>query len=352
MSAQLEVVHGGLVVAVQDRGRFGYRQLGVPVSGALDPMLLAAANALVGNAADAAAFEILLTGPTLKVRAGHVRFSLAGEIDASLQNTRGKPLRIEPWSTVTLGPGDTIRIGAVAPPQSGGPGIAYVGISGGVEVPAVLASRSTYARAGLGGVHGRALAAGDLLPCRGIAGDAWLEFRAPGPWVHAEGPIRVVPGPQADHFTDEALQAFFSQPFTVTRDSDRMGMRLEGPALAHSALGADIASDGVTPGAIQVPANGQPIILMADCQTVGGYPKIATVIRADLARLAHVRPGMSLHFQGVSLAEAAAARAAQAQQLALWIGRIARFRPPGVFDEAALYGGNLVSGMIRADPRD
>lgn len=350
MSAQFEVVDAGLVVALQDRGRFGYRQLGVPVSGALDASLLAAANALAGNAADAAAFEILLTGPTLKVRAGRVRFSLAGELDARVQGAQGKALRIEPWSTVTLGAGDTIRIGAVAAPKPGGLGIAYVGIGGGVEVAPVLASRSTYARAALGGLHGRAIAAGDLLPCRGIAGEALLEFRAPVPWGHAQGPIRVVPGPQADHFTDAALQAFYSQPFTVTRDSDRMGMRLEGPALTHGALGADIASDGVTPGAIQVPANGQPIILMADCQTVGGYPKIATVIRADLARLAHVRPGTLLHFQSVSLAEATAARAAQAQQLALWIGRIARFHPPGVFDEAALYGGNLVSGMIRAEP--
>ncbi|MEO6973093.1 MAG: biotin-dependent carboxyltransferase family protein [Rhodoferax sp.] len=350
MSAQLEVIAGGLLVALQDRGRFGYRQLGVPVSGALDPPLLAAANALVGNAGDAAALEILLTGPTLKVRAGRVRISLAGEIDAKVQTAQGKPLRIEPWSTVTLGPGDTIRIGAVAALSASGPGIAYVGISGGVEVPSMLASRSTYARAALGGLNGRAIAAGDLLPCRGIAGDAMLEFRGPGPLRCAEGPIRVVPGPQADHFTDEALQAFFSQPFTVTRDSDRMGMRLEGPVpLTHSALGADIASDGVTPGAIQVPANGQPIILMADCQTVGGYPKIATVILADLGRLAHVRPGMPLRFQSVTLAEAAAARAAQAQQLAHWIAGITSFRPPGVFDEAALYGGNLVSGMIRAE---
>ncbi|MGH8820227.1 MAG: biotin-dependent carboxyltransferase family protein, partial [Rhodoferax sp.] len=297
MSAQLEVIDAGLVVALQDRGRFGYRQLGVPVSGALDPMLLAAANALVGNAADAAALEILLTGPTLKVRAGRVRVSLAGEIGARVQSAQGKPLRIEPWSTVTLGPGETIQIGAVAAPKSGGPGIAYVGISGGVEVPAVLASRSTYARATRGGVHGRAIAAGDLLPCSDIVGDAWLEFRATAPWIHTDGPIRVLPGPQADHFTDDALQVFFSQPFTVTRDSDRMGMRLQGPALTHTALGADIASDGVTPGAIQVPANGQPIILMADCQTVGGYPKIATVIRADLARLAHARPGMLLRFE-------------------------------------------------------
>ena len=189
VGAQLEVVDAGLAVAVQDRGRFGYRRLGVPVSGALDASLLAAANALVGNAPDAAALEILLTGPALKVRTGRVRFSLAGDIEARVHDAQGRPLRAAPWSTATLDPGDTIRFGAVAAPRAGGLAIACIGISGGVEVPAVLASRSTYARAGLGGVRGRAIAAGDLLPCRSVAGDPWLEFRAPAPWVHAEGPI-------------------------------------------------------------------------------------------------------------------------------------------------------------------
>ncbi|MBS0317036.1 MAG: biotin-dependent carboxyltransferase family protein, partial [Proteobacteria bacterium] len=212
-------------------------------------------------------------------------------------------------------------------------------------------SRSTYARAALGGVRGRALAAGDLLGCAGAiggVGNALVEFRAP-PLTYADGPIRVVPGPQLDHFTEAALEAFHAQPFRVTPDSDRMGLRLEGPLLAHSALGADIASDGVTPGAIQVPANGQPIVLMADCQTVGGYPKIATVISADLPRLAHLRPGAVLRFERVDLAEAAAARAERAERLAQWVSRIERFRPPGVIDEAALYQGNLVSGMVRTD---
>ena len=349
MTAQLEVIASGLAVTLQDRGRFGYRRIGVPVSGALAPVLLAAANALVGNAADAVGLEILLSGPVLKVCTGRVRISIAGDVGAQMQSARGATLRVAPWSTATLASGDIIRFGTAALPAAGGLRLAYVGVGGGVEVPAVLGSRSTYTRAALGGVHGRAIAVGDLLACRGRVDTAPLEFRGGHPFAHPTGPIRVMPGPQTDHFTDEALQAFFSQPFTVTRDSDRMGMRLDGPALTHSALGADIASDGVTPGAIQVPANGQPIILMADCQTVGGYPKIATVIRADLSRLAHVRPGMTVRFQRVSLAEAAAARAVQAQQLALWIGRIASFRPPGLIDEAALYGDNLVSGMIRAE---
>lgn len=350
MTAQLEVVTGGLAVALQDRGRFGYRRLGVPVSGALDPVLLAAANALVGNAAGAAGLEILLSGPVLKVSQGRVRISIAGNADAQTQNARGTTLRLLPWSTATLGPGDVVRFGAAAP-GSGGLSLAYVGISGGVDVPAVLGSRSTYARAALGGVHGRAIAAGDLLACGSRVGSAPLEFRGAGPFAHPAGSIRVVPGPQADHFTDEALQVFFSQAFTVTRDRDRMGIRLQGPALQHNSRGADIASDGVTPGAIQVPGNGQPIILMADCQTVGGYPKIGTVISADLPRLAHALPGAPLRFQRVGLAQAAAARAAQRQQLALWVSRMVGFLPPGVIDEAALYASNLVTGMIRAELR-
>jgi 5-oxoprolinase (ATP-hydrolysing) subunit C len=352
VNAQLEVVDSGLAVSVQDRGRFGYRRLGVPVSGALDRPLLAVANALVGNAADAAALEIMVAGPALKVVADRVRISLAGPLGGRLHHAHGKVSALEPWSTATLGPGDVIGFGAIDAPPSGGPSIAYVGVSGGIDVPPVLGSRSTYARAALGGVHGRTIAVGDLLPCGTVEREALLEFRGAGPFVHPEGPIRVVPGPQADHFTDEALQTFFSQPFTVTRDSDRMGMRLEGPTLHQGALGADIASDGVTPGAIQVPGNGKPIILMADCQTVGGYPKIATVISADLPRLANLRPGTQLRFECASLAQAAAARAAQAQLLALWVGRITHFRPCGIFDEAALYGANLVSGMIRGDADD
>ncbi|WHZ10552.1 MAG: Allophanate hydrolase 2 subunit 2 [Burkholderiaceae bacterium] len=348
MSARLEVLEPGLAVAVQDRGRFGFRRLGVPVAGALDTDLLAAANALAGNPADAAALEVLLTGPTLRVRSGRVRLALAGAIGASVQRAQGEPVQAPPWSTVTASAGDTVRFGAVAAPKEGGPAIAYVAVSGGVDVPPALGSRSTYARAALGGVQGRALAAGDLLGCAGAVGDAFLEFKAP-PLAQADGPIRVIPGPQADHFTEAALQALCDQPFTVTPDSDRMGLRLQGPLLAHSALGADIASDGVTPGAIQVPANGQAIVLMADCQTVGGYPKIATVISADLPRLAHLRPGAQLRFARVGLAEAAAARAERKRRLAQWVARIASHRPPGVIDEAALYHGNLVSGMVRAD---
>jgi len=343
MNACVEVVDAGLAVSIQDRGRTGYRNIGVPVSGALDPVLMAAANALLGNPAEAAVLEVGLNGPALKALSGTTRIALAGEVGAEVVNTRGQVLKVLPWQTATLFPGDFIRIGAV--PH----GVAYVAIGGGVQVPPQLGSRSTYLRAAIGGVHGRAPAIGDRFPCDAVRGDPWLESRGRTPWHHARGPIRVILGPQDDHFTPQALATFLTRPYVVTRDMDRMGLRLEGDRLAHNEKGAEIVSDGVAPGTIQVPANGQPIVLMADCQTSGGYPKIATVIRADLPRLAHLRPGDELRFVAVGHADAAAALREQARSLADWVESIQTFRPPGVTDETALYGANLVCGAVRGD---
>lgn len=342
-SAALEVVEPGLAVTVQDRGRFGYRDIGVPVSGALDPVLLAAANALAGNGPDAAGLEVVMSGPALKAASGTVRVALAGDMGGRVVRARGQVLGVAPWSTATLAPGDSIQVGAVTR------GVGYVAVSGGVAVAEELGSRSTYRRAALGGVQGRPVAVGDRLPCGEAQGDPWLERCSPVPLAHEDGPIRVILGPQQEHFTAAAVEAFLSQPFTVSRDMDRMGMRLEGVQLTHNALGAEIVSDGVVPGSIQVPANGQPIILMADCQTSGGYPKVATVIRADLPRLGHARPGTVLRFASVSQVEAAAARHALAHRLAQWVGGLESFRPPGFIDETTLYGGNLISGMVRGD---
>lgn len=343
MSAIVEVVDAGLAVTIQDRGRTGYRNIGVPVSGALDPSLMTAANALLGNDPDAAVLEVCLGGPSLKALSGTVRISLAGELSAQVVNARGRVLKVLPWQTATLFPGDVVRIGGVAG------GVGYVGITGGFQVPLQLGSRSTYLRARIGGVQGRALSIGDCLPCDPLSGDPWLEYCGTLPWPVESGPIRVLAGPQDDYFTPDAGAAFFGRPYQVTRDMDRMGIRLDGEKLHHNDKGAEIVSDGVAPGSIQVPANGQPIVLMADCQTSGGYPKIATIIRADLLRLAHVRPGDEIRFSAVDHAQAAAALQAMARQLARWCESIASFRPPGVVDETALYEGNLISGAIRGD---
>ncbi|MDS4073727.1 MAG: biotin-dependent carboxyltransferase family protein [Defluviicoccus sp.] len=342
MSGVVEVVEAGLGNCIQDAGRPGYRSIGVPLSGAADRILLACANRLAGNEAEQAAIEVNLVGPRLKAVSGIVRIGIAGNVAAHVTGSNGSAADIPAWRTTTLFPGDVIAIGATRGP-------AYVSVCGGFRVPRQLGSRSTYARARIGGMAGRALAPGDSLPCGEVRGDPWLEFRAAAPFVHAAGPIRIIPGPQDDYFDPAAFDALLGEEFTVSRDADRMGMRLDGPALAHRAdKGADIVSDGIVPGAIQVPADGRAIILLADAQTVGGYPKIATVIAADLPRLAHLAPGAGLRFQCVSLADARAARLAQEHALAAWCERIASFRPPGVIDEAALFSENLISGMIDA----
>ena len=343
MSALVEIVEAGLAVTIQDRGRFGYRNMGVPVSGALDPCLMTAANAMLGNDPDAAVLEVCLVGASLKALSGTVRIALAGALTAQVLKPRGRVLKVQSWQTATLFPGDVVRIDGV------GRGVAYVGISGGFQVPMQLGSRSTYPRARIGGVEGRALAVGDRLQCDPLIGNPWLEACGTLPWPVAPGPIRVLPGPQDDHFTPEALAALLGTPYRVTRDMDRMGIRLDGEKLTHNDRGAEIVSDGVAPGSIQVPANGRPIVLMADCQTSGGYPKIATVIRADLPRLAHVRPRDEVHFVAVDHAQAAAALREQAQRVGRWCESLGTFRPPGVVDEVALYEGNLISGAIRGD---
>lgn len=342
MNGILEVVEAGLGNCIQDAGRPGYRSIGVPLSGAADRILLACANRLVGNDPGHAAIEVNLVGPRLKAASGIVRVGLVGNVSAHVTGVNGSAADIAAWRTTTLFPGDVIAIGAARAP-------AYVAVCGGFRVPRQLGSRSTYARAGIGGVAGRALALGDSLPCGEVAGDPWLDFCAAAPFVHEKGPIRVIPGPQGDHFEPAAFDALFGAEFTVSRDVDRMGMRLDGPALRHRAdKGADIVSDGVVPGAIQVPADGRAIVLLADAQTVGGYAKIATVITADLPRLAHLAPGASLRFASASLAAARDARRAQADALAAWYERITSSRPPGVIDEAALVSENLISGMIDA----
>lgn len=341
MTSAVEVTAAGLANTVQDNGRMGYGAMGVPMGGAADPWLMACANHLVGNPNNAAVLEMPASGPSLRATDQPVRAALVGRVDARLLHADGQTQAVDSWATVTLLPGDTLQVGAVKA------GVAYVAVSGGFLVPQQLGSRSTYARANLGGVAGRALQTGDRIDCGALVGDASMAYRAPA-WVHDEGPIRVMLGPQDDAFTAAAMQTFLNESFSVSRDSDRMGMRLEGPMLAHT-QGADVCSEGVVPGAIQVPGSGVPIILLADAQTVGGYTKIATVIRADLPRLAHLRPGASLRFVAVTRAQALDARTAQADAWQAWTARVEAFSPPGHLDLTRLLDANLVSGIIDAN---
>ncbi len=298
MQGLIEVIDGGLGNSIQDAGRFGFRHMGITVSGGLDAMLARCANALVGNAPDCAGIEIRGAGPTLEVKQGRVRLALAGEITATLRRASGESLDVPAWASVSLDPHDVLEVGYLPG------GTAFLAVAGGIDSPLQLGSRSTYQRAMIGGIDGKPVVTGNRLLCAAQPRREQHEYRA-DPWHHREGPIRVMLGPQEGHFKAESVAQFLCSEYQVTTQIDRMGVRLDGLLLLHTRPeAADIVSDGVTPGVIQVPGNGQPIILLADCQTVGGYPKIATVITADLPKLAQLRAGQTVRFDAVTAAQA------------------------------------------------
>ena len=340
MNGAVECIDAGAGVSIQDGGRSGHRDIGVPLAGAADPVLLACANALLGQPAASAGLEVALLGPALRAVDAPVQLALAGDFRPRLQRRDSESVAVQAWRSLTLQPGDSLAVG---PCRSG---IGYVALAGGIDVPRVLGSRATYARAALGGIGGRAPRAGDLLRAAAPPG---AERQAARPFVHVDGPMRVLPGPQDEHFDADAWALFVGSDYRVTRDADRMGLRLEGSVLRHAAgKGPDIVSEAVVPGAVQVPGAGQPIVLGVDAQTIGGYAKIATVIRADLPRLAQLRPGDVLRFACVTRADALAARRSLAAALRDWVRGIGPPRTGAEPDEAALRAGNLISGMIDA----
>ncbi|MGH7406814.1 MAG: 5-oxoprolinase/urea amidolyase family protein [Candidatus Methylomirabilales bacterium] len=310
MAEVLRVIEPGFLTTVQDLGRPGYQKFGIPVSGALDSMAIRLANALVGNPPGAAALEVTGGGVTLEALAECVVAVTGAQAPAFRDDTPAPG-----FCALRLMPGQRFRLGV---PRVGLR--TSLAIHGGIEVPPVLGSRSTCLRLGFGGLAGRALRAGDVL----AAGSATTDFgslrgrhlqpsgRPPlgPPWN-----VRAVPGPQEDAFVREALDTFFGSPYEVTPHADRMGMRLNGPPLAHRGS-ADILSDAIPLGAVQVPGEGLPIVLLADRQTTGGYAKIATAISPDVAALAQARPGDVVRFVRVTVEEAHAAAREAAETLA------------------------------------
>jgi len=344
-SGVLEVLQPGIGSTVQDRGRPGHRHNGVPLSGWLDALLATAANALVGNQGEEAVLECRGVGTELRVQSGPVRLALAGSIKATWIQSDSKKINLPAWQSATLQAGDRLTLGTAET------GCAYLAVAGGLQLPQALGSRSSYWRAGFPGVLGRALRPGDQLPCNTWESVDAREWRFPTPWSLRDDPIRVILGPQADHFPPEAMAQFLHEQWQATTEQDRMGIRLQGTPLAHtSAAAADIVSDATTPGTIQVPASGQPIILLADSQTVGGYPKIATVISADLPRLAHLKAGSQVRFEAVDATQARRALQEQHTVLSRWLQTREAFVPAGFIDEHALLQCNLISGVLRADP--
>jgi allophanate hydrolase len=336
MTAGLKVIAPGIATTIQDLGRHGYRNVGVPLSGPLDRVGLVLANALVGNAANAPALEMRMQGPVLEVLAASVRVASVGGAGFVIDNEG----MVAPGRSVRLRRGHQLRCGAL-----GSLGCGYLAVEGGLAVPLVLGSASTCVRARIGGLHGDLLQPGDILRMtRGeVAQRPERTLAAPWPPM-LDAPIRVVLGPQDDYFTADAIATLLSADYTISPQSDRMGFRLQGPKLAH-AKGFNIVSDGVVTGSIQVPGTGEPIVLLADAQTTGGYPKIATVISADVPLLGRRRPGAHVRFSAVTPEEGEAARREQERVLAECIGDIRVVIASGGIDDDTLYSANLVSGV-------
>jgi biotin-dependent carboxylase-like uncharacterized protein len=337
--SDLVVLDPGARSLVQDMGFSGGRESGVPRSGVLDRDSLFLLNQLLDNPPDSAALEIAVTSPRLRVEGGAVRVACSGGLSGHVLRA-GDKLSLPEWTAITVFPGDEVVLNS--PERSG---TALLGIMGGLDLPRIFGSQSTLLASSFGGIEGRSLLAGDRLRVVGSAPSHGPALHLQGR-VGALGRIRVVLGPQAEWFTPTAIETFLGQDWQVTPALDRMGMRLSGPILQHNAQrGADIISDGVVPGAIQVPGEGQPIILLSDAQTIGGYPKIATIISADLSCVARLLPGDKLRFKAVSVPEAEAA--ARDHRSAL--DKISQSRTQTFTSvSAALYECNLVSGSIDA----
>jgi KipI family sensor histidine kinase inhibitor len=284
--ARLSVLKAGMFTTVQDLGRPGFRASGVPPGGAADPIAARVANLLVGNPEEAAGLEFTLVGPEL-------RFESAALVALGGAAFPGLPA----WQPVRIPAGTELRLG---PASRGCRG--FLAVAGGVEVPPVLGSRSTYVRGGIGGRCGRPLRDGDVLGVaeygRRIRGHWHIDERILPPYAH-EPLVRIVPGAQSEEF-DSAL---VTEVYRVTSHSDRMGLRLSGPPVAKRNGGGSTSST-VAAGTIQVPPDGQPIVLLADAQTIGGYPQVAHVIAVDLPLVAQLRPGDAVRFEAVTLAEA------------------------------------------------
>lgn len=297
----ITVLAPGAFTTVQDLGRVGWAAAGVPPSGAMDPFALRAANRLTGNDDATAAFEITLQGPTLRFDTEALVALTGAPIEADVDATPVAALE-----TVGIAKGSTLKLGQCSRGLR-----AYLAVRGGLAVKEILGSRSTLVSAGIG----RALAAEDVLPFGDARGESPRRRMKP---PALDDVVRVIPGPQLDAFTKRGRDAFFSQAFRVSPRSDRVGVRLEGDPI-ELAAGADIDPEGVVTGAIQVPADGHPIILGPDRPVTGGYAKIGTVIAADLGVVAQARPGASLRFVEISVE---AAREAWRQRERALIGDI------------------------------
>ena len=292
-----EILDPGLLTTVQDRGRYGYQRYGVPVSGAMDQFALRMANLMAGNDQGAAALEVTVRGPKIEFHTSTWIAVTGADISPKVDD-RPVPM----WESLEIEEGSILEFGELRDGMR-----AYIAVRGGIDVPTVMGSRSTYLKGQFGGLEGRALQGGDLLSTLAPANDDFQPKRLPSNYtspvyggIHR---LRVIPGPQDHAFEPEALSKFLTARYRVHPDSDRMGYMLDGPKIEHLE-GADIVSDGNPNGAVQIHGDGIPRILLADRGTTGGYTKIAAVISVDLSGLAQALPGQSVSFRQVTVEEA------------------------------------------------
>lgn len=310
----IQIIRPGLLTTVQDEGRFGYRRYGVPVGGSMDMFAARAANTLVGNSRHDAVLEITMSGPELQVQTNQL-ISLCGADLSATVDRQSVPL----WRPVLLRAGSVLKFGACRHGLR-----AYLAFAGGIDVPEVMGSRSTDVKTGFGGFHGRALRAADVLDTGSIQdqvrqwmrfmekqlGDnksmvapAWLLSERERPNYYGKAVVRVMQGQACAEFSAKSLNRFYTEDYLISPQSDRMGYRMQGSRLELDRP-LHRLSEAVTFGTVQVPADGQPIVLMADHQTIGGYPVIAQVAAVDLPILAQARPGSRVSFAEITYEEA------------------------------------------------
>ena len=302
---EFTVKKAGMLTTVQDLGRWGHQSSGVPVAGAMDLHALRLGNAMAGNGAGAAALEATFLGPELLISGAGLAVCAGAELGFSVNGRE-----VGSWQVVALKDGDVISFKG---PKCGCR--AYLCFAGGVDVPVVMGSRSTYTRAGIGGHEGRALKAGDVLKT-GLPDARWKSaegFSLPPelrPDYKSGRPLKIITGLQQDAFTEAGLDTLFNSEYAVTNESDRMGCRFEGPKIEHK-KGADIVSDAIPLGSVQIPGHGMPIAMLADRQTTGGYTKVGVLTQASIQALAQKAPGAKVRFERASMEEAVAELRAQ-----------------------------------------
>lgn len=292
-----KILNPGLFTTIQDSGRFGYESLGAPTSGAMDLFSFKVANILVGNAIDESVLEVTLLGPRMEFLSDAF-ISVTGANMIPLINGKKRPT----WSSFPVKKGDVLSFS----PMTEGCR-AYIAVAGGLKAENIMGSVSTYVRGKIGGISGRPLKKGDILEVKKDDSNERKSCKVKRDYIPSYKTtvnVRIVLGPQDDYFSNDAIEKLLSSTYTLTNESDRMGFRLDGPEIKPIDNKYDIITDGLIPGAVQIPGNGKPIIMMKDAQTTGGYVKIANVISADLPKLAQLKPGGKLSFEKVELSKA------------------------------------------------